>query len=166
LRYKIKMSKNPFIDCKSRKRRKPRVMPISVPKEKRPFCPRTMVRYDECISEYKTAWVCKMCLKVVLNVNAIPLHIENCATSVNKMLKSEIPDKSITEDPKYVCDTCNKVFSRKVTLKKHQEVHNSKLLSDLELGESDEEMIPDEQIEFMRSDDKMFEPDKLDEVTI
>jgi transposase-like protein len=141
-------------------------MPVGVPKEERPFCPRTMVRYDNCVTEYTTTWVCKMCLKVVLNAEAIPIHIENCVSGVNKMLKSEVPDKSITEDSKYICDTCNRVFSRKVTLKKHQEMHNSKFSSDFGLGESDDEMIPDEQIESKQSDDKMFEPEKLDLVTL
>ena len=60
---------------------------------------------------------------------------------------------SITEDPKYICETCNRVFSRKVTLTKHQEVHDSKFSGYLELDESDDELIPDEQIETMRYDE-------------
>lgn len=63
---------------------------------------------------------------------------------------------SITEDPKYICETCNRVFSRKVTLTKHQEVHDRKFSGFLDIDESDDEMIPDEQIEYMRYDKKMI----------
>lgn len=40
---------------------------------------------------------------------------------------------------RYICDVCNKVFSRKVTLKKHREQHEEG--SGVEFGESDEEFV-------------------------
>lgn len=71
------MSKNPFVNCKSRKRRKPRVV-NSIPKGERPYCPRTMVRYDNTLVEYSTIWVCKMCTKMILKEKALLNHIEEC----------------------------------------------------------------------------------------
>jgi len=70
------MSKNPFVNCKSRKRRKMRVM-LPKPQEKL-FCPRTMVRYDNSPNDYGTVWVCKMCLKCVLSEEAVKQHLINC----------------------------------------------------------------------------------------
>lgn len=70
------MSKNPFVNCKSRKRRKQRVV---VPKpQKKAYCPRTMVRYDDSPNLYSTLWVCKMCLKVILSEEAVTQHLTIC----------------------------------------------------------------------------------------
>jgi len=70
------MSKNPFVNCKSRKRRKVRA-PIVKPKEKL-FCPRTMVRYDNCPTAFSTIWVCKMCLRSMLSEDAVNNHLITC----------------------------------------------------------------------------------------
>lgn len=43
------------------------------------------------------------------------------------------------EELRYICEVCNKVFSRKVTLKKHREQHEEE--SGMEFGESDEEIV-------------------------
>lgn len=72
------MPKNPFVNCKSRKRRKPRVVVNAVPRGERPYCPHTMVRYDNTLIEYKTVWVCKMCMGMVLKEEALQPHIDEC----------------------------------------------------------------------------------------
>lgn len=36
------------------------------------------------------------------------------------------------EEPKYICEICDRVFSRKVTLKQHREQHIDNTPSDLE----------------------------------
>lgn len=77
------MSKNPFVNCKSRKRRKARVV-NSIPKEERPYCPRTMVRYDNTLIGYPTVWVCKMCMRMVLKEEALIPHIDECKKNFNK----------------------------------------------------------------------------------
>lgn len=77
------MSKNPFVNCKSRKkRRKPRAV---IAKPNKGFCPRTMVRYDDSPNEYKITWVCKMCFKFLLSEEAVHNHLKVCNTkSFNK----------------------------------------------------------------------------------
>lgn len=42
------------------------------------------------------------------------------------------------EDIRYICQFCNKVFSRRVTLKKHLEVHEQSVDSDLSDNEVDD----------------------------
>jgi len=129
----IKMPKNPFVNCKSRKRRKIRG-PVPRPQEKL-FCPRTMVRYDNSPSEYSTLWACKMCLKCLLNEDAVRNHLINC-NDLTKKITSNPPTKKKDDIQHYVCDTCNKVFSRHVVLKKHLELHE-KASNGLELEQSD-----------------------------
>lgn len=75
------MPKNPFVNCKSRKRRKKRVIVRQVPKG---YCPRTMVRYDDSPNEYKTMFVCKMCMTCVLSENALNAHIIRCKEAFKK----------------------------------------------------------------------------------
>lgn len=43
------------------------------------------------------------------------------------------------EDTRYICEFCNRVFSRKVTLKKHMEQHENSI-SGGESGGSDKEL--------------------------
>jgi len=95
------------------------------------FCPRTMVRYDDTPNEYKTIFVCKMCLTCVLSEDAVKPHIMRC----NEANKKVIPVKN-DEESRYICEFCNRVFSRKVALKKHKEQHET--ATDLE---SDDEFV-------------------------
>ncbi|CAH1733317.1 uncharacterized protein LOC126551735 [Aphis gossypii] len=130
------MSKNPLMNCKSRKQRK-NTGPILEPKEKL-FCPRTMVRYDNTKTVYSTVWSCKMCLKILLSEEAARSHVINCNDKKQKLLKPKQEPKDDVVLP-YICSTCNKVFSRSVALKRHVEVHQ-KPPSDFESEESDNEM--------------------------
>lgn len=81
------MSKNPFVNCRSRRRRRTTKNPINKPKEKL-FCPRSMVRYDNSPNEYSTKWVCKMCLKCILSEAAVVNHLTNCSAMTNQDLPS------------------------------------------------------------------------------
>jgi len=45
------------------------------------------------------------------------------------------------DDVLYTCDTCHKVFSRRVTLKKHLEVHEN-VSTDIESEQSDYDEVP------------------------
>ncbi|XP_060858583.1 uncharacterized protein LOC132935956 [Metopolophium dirhodum] len=122
------MAKNPFMTCKSRKRRKNRVPPTA-PVEKL-FCPRTMVRYDGSHSDYPTKWICKMCLKVLLSEAAVNNHLTNCLGQT----RQSNPAPPNNESTPYICKYCEKVFSRGVTLKRHLEDHeqsSSRLDSEL-----------------------------------
>jgi len=80
------MSKNPFVNCKSRRRRRVKV-PINKPKEKL-FCPRTMVRYDNSPNEYSTKWVCKICLKCILSEAAVVNHL---TTTCSALADQDLP---------------------------------------------------------------------------
>ncbi|CAH1714639.1 uncharacterized protein LOC114132035 [Aphis gossypii] len=134
------MSKNPFVNCKSRKRRKNRG-PIPRPQEKL-YCPRTMVRYDNSQCGYSPVWACKMCLCCLLSEKAVKEHLIKCNASSKKDGPSPTQSKkkdNENEDVHYTCDTCHKVFSRRVTLKKHLEVHES-VSSGLESEQSDNEI--------------------------
>ncbi|CAI6365609.1 unnamed protein product [Macrosiphum euphorbiae] len=134
------MPKNPFVNCKSRKRRKIRRVPTITPKEKL-FCPRTMVRYDGSHSDYPTKWVCKMCLKVVLSEEAVKNHLNNCSGQSNRAIPPKQTNK--IEDTQYICEYCNKVFSRRVTLKKHLEEHEKSSSSlESELSDNEVEDVP------------------------
>lgn len=75
------MPKNPFVNCKSRKRRRARVV---VKQEPKVYCPRTMVRYDNAPNEYKTMFVCKMCMTCVLSESALNSHIIRCKDAFTK----------------------------------------------------------------------------------
>ncbi|XP_003245237.1 uncharacterized protein LOC100571294 [Acyrthosiphon pisum] len=126
------MAKNPFMNCKSRKRRKAR-NPPPAPKEKL-YCPRTMVRYDKSFKDYPTKWVCKMCLKILLSENAVKNHLTNC----NAHSRQPEPAPPIVEDTPYICKYCDKVFSRGVTLKRHLEYHERSCV-DSELSDNEVE---------------------------
>lgn len=77
-----KMSpKNPFVNRKSRKYGKKRVVVLKEPK---PYCPSTMVRYDNSPNEYSTVFVCKMCMACVLSENALKSHIIRCREELKK----------------------------------------------------------------------------------
>ncbi|XP_001952185.1 uncharacterized protein LOC100165823 [Acyrthosiphon pisum] len=133
------MSKNPFVNCKSRKRRKIRV-PTIKPKEKL-FCPRTMVRYDKTPGDYPTKWVCKMCLKCVLSEAAVTNHLTTCSGQSNRAIPPKQTKKN--EETHYICQYCDKKFSRRVTLKKHLEQHEKSSSSlDSELSDNEVEDAP------------------------
>lgn len=76
------MSKNPFVNCKSRKRRKPRVAVNKL--DPKLFCPRTMVRFDDSPNEYQTMWFCKMCMSCLLSESAVLRHTEKCKEVTHK----------------------------------------------------------------------------------
>lgn len=77
-------NKNPFVNCKSRKRRKINNF-IHKPKtEAEKKCPRTMVMYTNSPNEYKTVWFCKMCLTAVLNEATVSLHVAKCKDANKK----------------------------------------------------------------------------------
>jgi len=61
---------------KSLKQKKVYVSPIK--QEPKPFCPRSMIRYDGAIGEYRTRWVCKMCLRCCLTQDAAEQHLFTC----------------------------------------------------------------------------------------
>lgn len=81
--------KNPFVNCKSRKRRKARV----VRKQPKVYCPRSMVRYDDSPNEYKTIFVCKMCMTCVLDENSVAAHIQRCAEEFKKPIVEPVKNK-------------------------------------------------------------------------
>ncbi|XP_025206803.1 uncharacterized protein LOC112602761 [Melanaphis sacchari] len=152
------MPKNPFVNCKSRKRRKARA-PISKPKEKL-FCPRTMVRYDNSPSDYGTIWVCKMCLVCMLSEDAVKKHLTNC----NALSKKDKPAPATkkNEDIHYICETCKKIFSRRVTLKKHLEEHEkSSSSNDSELSDYDADPF---NVENINDNDDESEPESEDDI--
>lgn len=62
-------------------------------------------------------------LLIIININTIPKHIFFYF--------------SVKEELRYICEICNKVFSRKVTLTKHKELHE-KTVNGMESDESDE----------------------------
>lgn len=69
------MPKIPFVNCKSRKRKRTKVVVKSEPKR---YCPRSMIRYDDAPNEYKTMFICKICLTCVLCEDALNSHIIRC----------------------------------------------------------------------------------------
>ena len=78
------MSKNPFMNCKSRKRGKNRG-PVPTAQTVKPYCPRTMVRYDNTVNGSKTVWACKMCLTILLSDEATRAHVIICNTKTKEM---------------------------------------------------------------------------------
>lgn len=82
--------KNPFVNCKSRKKRKMKVIAQKQPKT---YCPRSMVRYDDSPNEYKTIFVCKMCMTCVLDENAVPAHIKRCTEEYKKTIVAPVKNK-------------------------------------------------------------------------
>lgn len=68
------MSKNPFVNCKSRKRRKKNVI---VKQSPRGYCPQSMIRYDGT-PLLGTVWLCKMCLSCILSEDAARTHVSKC----------------------------------------------------------------------------------------
>lgn len=125
------MSKNPFMNTKSRKRGKKRG-PVPTPQTAqtvKPYCPRTMVRLENTATDYKSLWGCKMCMKGLLSEEATRAHVIICNTKTKKMASNPQPKKP------FICTTCNQVFSRSVVLKRHLEDHN-KLLSGIKSEQS------------------------------
>lgn len=67
-------TRHPFMDCKSRKRRKRN---NNKPKNQG-YCPQTMIKYDKSPSVPKPVWVCKLCLRCLMSENAVRKHILTC----------------------------------------------------------------------------------------
>lgn len=80
------MTKNPFVNCKSRKRRKTTATSKAKKSKPKLFCPRTMVRYDNSPNEYGTVFVCKMCLTCVLSEVAARAHVLRCNDSNKRVV--------------------------------------------------------------------------------
>ncbi|CAI6352330.1 unnamed protein product [Macrosiphum euphorbiae] len=131
-----------------RKKKKIRA-PVDEPKEKL-FCPRTMVRYDGSHSDYPTKWICKMCLKVILSEEAVKNHLIKCSIQCNRAMPP--PQMKKNEVTQYICGYCEKVFQRRVALKKHIESHENSS-SSLESEESDIEMEDGSAITEQRKED-------------
>ncbi|CAI6342770.1 unnamed protein product [Macrosiphum euphorbiae] len=116
------MSKNPFMNCKSRKRRKNKNVPTLQPKEKL-LCPRTMVRYDGSHADYPTKWVCKMFLKELLSEAAVKNHLNTCSALNREPEPAPTNNEETAKITPYICKYCDRVFSITVTLKRHLEKH-------------------------------------------
>lgn len=85
------MARQPFMDCKSRKRRKRKMYCIK-PKYQG-YCPHSMVRYDNSVNIPTPVWVCKLCLKCLLSEKAVHDHLLICTTKKQKQ-----PEPSSTFD--------------------------------------------------------------------
>lgn len=94
-------SKSPDDNYKEHRKRKSRsLVRVNEPRsrEKSPFCPSTMFRYDAPFNDkYPTKWVCRLCLACMLSENTALRHFVSCklVSTMNK----EISD-SDEEDPK------------------------------------------------------------------
>lgn len=79
------MSKSPFVNCKSRKRRKQRSeVKTRTPKQ---FCPQTMICFNNSPNEYSTVWCCRICLTCILSKSAVVAHIKTC----KKVIEIPVP---------------------------------------------------------------------------
>ncbi|XP_050436915.1 uncharacterized protein LOC126843417 [Adelges cooleyi] len=128
------MPKNPFVTSKSRKKKKSRKNvhnPEALDEAQKPktLCPRSMVRYAN-VSGYEAIWTCKICLTTLLSENAVQQHLLKCKKTF-EVLESETVEKNsqVTNNVseydarQYICRYCDQVFSRMVTLNKHEEQH-------------------------------------------
>jgi len=64
-------------------------MPHNVQKKtitEKPFCPKSMIRYEDTAIGYKEVWVCKKCYTVFLSKSAVLSHI----IKGNNKIKSNI----------------------------------------------------------------------------
>ncbi|XP_015367423.1 PREDICTED: uncharacterized protein LOC107164204 [Diuraphis noxia] len=117
--------------------------PDSKPKEKR-YCPRSCVRYDNTIF-CPTLWVCRMCLKCLLSLDACKNHVKICNPKkpppgtppipIPSPKSTPVPRKTTPVPPTgtnqknednethYICQICDRVFSRRVSLLKHIKDH-------------------------------------------
>lgn len=87
--YRLIMAdKNPFVKCKSRKKRKKR---IYIKPEVKLYCPSAMVRYDGGKNGFPTMWACKMCLACCLSDITAAQHSMDCRKHIretrNKIVK-------------------------------------------------------------------------------
>lgn len=78
--------KNPFITCKSRKKRKRRAFTKD---EDKPYCPSAMVRYDGGKRGYPTLWACKMCMTCCLSDIAAAQHSLDCRKKTRENRKKK-----------------------------------------------------------------------------
>lgn len=87
------MPKNPFVTLKGRRKKKYLPSkPVVVPDKVKPYCPRSMVRYDN-VPVVNTMWACKHCLKCLLSENAVKDHIIPCKIETTKSFRpSESPE--------------------------------------------------------------------------
>lgn len=46
--------------------------------QKKKYCPRLMVRYDDTQTDYKTVFVCKICVTCILKESAVAEHLLRC----------------------------------------------------------------------------------------
>lgn len=85
-------NKNPFVNCKSRKRRKIKNIVRQKP-EQTVKCPRSMVLYSNSPNEYKMVWICKMCLTAILSESAVDAHVARCNETSKRPAKLTAPAK-------------------------------------------------------------------------
>ncbi|CAI6348371.1 unnamed protein product [Macrosiphum euphorbiae] len=109
-----------------------------------------MVRYDGSHSDYPTQWACKMCLKFILSEEAVKNHLITCSIQCNRAMPP--PQMKKNEVTQYICGYCEKVFQRRVALKKHIESHENSS-SSLESEESDIEIEDGSAITEQRKED-------------
>lgn len=80
------MPKNPFVNCKRRKRKTSKVVvPKVIPKVEPgtlTYCPRSMVKYQN-VPEFGTVWVCKTCRTCLLSGHLVVSHVAECKREYN-----------------------------------------------------------------------------------
>ncbi|XP_050533617.1 uncharacterized protein LOC126901273 isoform X2 [Daktulosphaira vitifoliae] len=122
------MPKNPFVASKSRKKKKSKKIVQKFNENtivpNKPFCPRNMVRYDD-VPGYDVMWTCKICLRCLLSENAVYEHLAECKKSTYELNSDTHPKVNFNDGEvrQYICKYCDQVFSRMVTLTKHEEQH-------------------------------------------
>jgi len=99
----------------------------------------------------------------MLSEDACKNHLITCNTSTRRF-KANPPTKN-NEDTRYICETCNKEFARRVTLKKHLEVHE-KSSSGIDSEESHDEVEESndvDEVDLLNAENEDYDDDDDDD---
>lgn len=75
-------------------------------KNKEKFCPASMIMCETSDNEYPIKWVCQLCIKILLSVNAVHNHLKTCFLSKGAVMDNDhgkvivwLPNLNKSENP-------------------------------------------------------------------
>lgn len=59
------------------------------------FCPASMLMFETPKNEYPIKWVCQLCMKVLLSINAVHNHLKTCFLPKGAIIMKDPDDENV-----------------------------------------------------------------------